>query len=146
LLEFGHGQISSGGLSNSIAVDRSERIYVPSTVEPTVKIFDNNGNLINSFRVPLAADGIAVSSKGQIFLAPVVARAESLIYTFSSDGKYLGSIGKRITRAHGELPREINRIKLAVDSKDNLFVIFQSWPLIRIYSPSGDLLAENFSK
>lgn len=146
LMEFGGAGIVSSGLSSSIAVDSDENVYVPNPVDPQVQIFDRNGKQINRFRVPFPVDGIAVNSKKEIFLAPVAAKADGLVYIFSFEGKYIGSIGKRLVTARGELPKQVNQVRVAVDSQDNLFVVFQSWPLIRKYSRSGHLLAENLFK
>lgn len=140
------GRVRSGGLSDALAVDKDEMIYVLDPVDPKVQIFNSNGRLIRSFRLPFIADNVAVNSKGEIFLAPVTAKNGPLIYVFSKDGRYLRSLGRRIVMAEGKLPQEINRVKIAIDRQDNLLVAFRSWPLIRKYTRFGKLIAESTFK
>jgi hypothetical protein len=142
----GPGRISTGGLSDSLAVDADENVYVPDPVNPRVQIFDRGGKLVRTFRVPFAIDSVAVNSVGEILLAPNASRADALVYVFSNEGNYLRSFGRRLVAATGSLSREVSRVHLAVDARDNVFLAFRSWPLVRKYSRAGRLLAESAFK
>ncbi|HVF55216.1 MAG TPA: NHL repeat-containing protein [Pyrinomonadaceae bacterium] len=137
-------RISSGGLSDAIAVDRNENVYTTNaSTGPRIIKFDANGKYLSSFRVPSTANSLAINSRGEILVALVTPRAIPLVHVFSNDGKFLRAFGDRLVRAQGRIPKEINQVKLAVDAQDNVFVAFRSWPLVRKYSSDGRLLAEN---
>lgn len=147
LLEFGHpqsgeGRVTPGGLSNSMALDQYENVFVPDPADPKIKIFNPQGQFVRSFRLPFIADSIAVNSAGEIFVSAVTARPTQLVLVFSDTGRLLRSFGERLVKQRGELAREVNRIRLAFDSRDSLYVAFRAWPVVRKYSSSGSLLAE----
>lgn len=151
LMEFGQpgsgaGQVQAGGLSDALAVDQYENVFVIDAVNPKVQIFNALGQFVRSFRVPFAVDSIAVNRAGEIFLSVNSARPVALIYVFSDTGKFLRTIGERIIKTPGSLPRMLNQTVIAFDAQDNLFVAFRSWPLIRKYSSSGKLLGEGSYK
>lgn len=144
---FGGGgsvRVESGGLNDAIAVDRQENVYVTNaTAGPKILKFDSGGNLLGGFRVPAAVNAIAVNSRGEILVALIVSRPMALVHVFSPEGKFLRGFGHRLVREQGRLPQDVNQIKLAVDSQDNVFVAFRAWPVVRKYAPDGTLLSEN---
>jgi len=145
--EFGQsgsaGAVKRAGFNASIAVDQNENVYVSDPVSPKVSIFSSDGTFQRSFRVPFPMTSIAVNRKQEIFLAIDTARQTELIYVFSETGKFLRRFGERLVRPSEGPGRALNRAIVACDAKDNLFVTFRSWPLIRKYSPAGTLIAEN---
>lgn len=148
LMEFGlpgsgAGQVTPGGLSDALAVDQYDNLFVIDPVNPRVQIFNPQGQFVRSFRVPFAVDGIAVNSAGEIFLSVNSARPVALVYVFSNTGAFLRTVGERIIKTPGSLPRALNQTVLAFDAQDDLYVAFRSWPLIRKYSSAGKLLAES---
>jgi hypothetical protein len=138
----GAGQVQSGGLGDSIAVDREENVYVVDPVNPKVQIFNSKGQFVRNFRVPFPVSGIAVSSKGEVFLAADTGRPIALIFVFTSAGKYVRSFGERLIGKPGGLARSVNQAIIACDPNDNILVAFRSWPLLRKYSGDGKLVAE----
>jgi hypothetical protein len=86
---------------------------------------------------------IAVNSKREIFLTADTSRSTELIYVFSETGKFLRRFGERLIKPPGSLARNMNVAVAACDARDNLFVAFRSWPVIRKYSPDGKLISEN---
>lgn len=140
----GGARIASGGLSDAIAVDRNENVYVTSaSAGPRIMKFDSGGKFLNSFRVPSTVNTLAVNSRGEILVALVATQPLPLVHVFSNEGKYLRAFGERLVKSRGRLPQEVNQVKLAVDAQDNVFVAFRSWPLVRKYSGDGRLVAEN---
>ncbi len=139
----GPGAIRPGGLNDSIAVDADENVYVSDPGTPKILIFSSNGIFQRSFRLPFPTTSIAVNRKREIFLTPDTARFTELIYVFSDTGKYLRRFGERLIKSPGSLARNLNIAVAAFDENDNLFVAFRSWPLIRKYSPEGNLISEN---
>jgi hypothetical protein len=147
LFEFGGrgsgpGQVQAGGITNALALDRYENVYVANPINPKIQIFNPEGQYVKSFRIPSVVDSIAVNSKGEIYISIVTPIPNPLIFVFSNDGKLLRAFGDRLVSVPGSLPRDISRTKLAFDSQDNLFVAFNSWPLIRKYSSKDQLIAE----
>jgi hypothetical protein len=148
LAEFGQpdsgpGAVRPGGLNDSIAVDEDENVYVSDPATPKVLIFSSNGTFQRSFRLPFPSMAIAVNRKREIFLTPDTTRSTELIYVFSDTGKFLRRFGERLIKAPGNLARKMNVAVVACDADDNLFVAFRSWPVIRKYSPAGELISEN---
>lgn len=141
--DSGPGALRPGGLNASIAVDDDENVYVSDPVTPKILIFSSDGRLQRSFRLPFPSTSITVNRKREIFLTPDAARAIELVYVFSDTGKFLRRFGERLIKSSGNLARNINVAVAACDGKDNLFVAFRSWPVIRKYSPDGKLTNEN---
>jgi hypothetical protein len=141
--DSGPGAVRPGGLNDSIAVDQDENVYVSEPGAPRVSIFGSDGRFLRSFRLPFPSTSIAVNRKREIFLTPDTARPTELIYVFSDTGKFLRRFGERLIKSPGSLARNINIAVAACDANDNLFVAFRSWPLIRKYSPEGELISEN---
>jgi hypothetical protein len=148
LTEFGQPgngteQVERGNLSDAIAVDRNENIYVLDAVHPKIQVFDSQGTFVRNFRVPFPPSAIAINSKGEVFLAADSGRFTSLIFVFSSEGKFIRRFGETLIRRAGTLAQTVNQTVIACDSMDNLWVAFRSWPVVRKYSAEGKLLAEN---
>jgi hypothetical protein len=135
--------IERAGLNDSIAVDENENVYVSDPATPKVLIFSSDGTFRRSFRVPFAMTSIAVNSKREIFLTADTSRSTELIYVFSETGKFLRRFGERLIKPPGSLARNMNVAVAACDARDNLFVAFRSWPVVRKYSPDGKLISEN---
>jgi len=139
----GPGAVRPGGLNDSIALDHDENVYVSDPGTPRVLIFNSDGKFQRSFRLPFPSTSIAVNRKREIFLTPDISRPTELIYVFSDTGKFLRRFGERLIKSPGNLARGINIAVAATDANDNLFVAFRSWPLVRKYSPDGNLISEN---
>lgn len=151
LNEFGFSgtrdsQVSPGGLGNLITLDSAENVYVADTVKSRVQIFNSNGAFLRSFRVPFLIEGLAVNNFGEIFVSVTASKTIPLIYVFSNYGKLLRSFGERIVTAQGELPKQVNRAVIAIDSYNNVLAAFRHWPVIRKYSREGKLLGETSFK
>jgi hypothetical protein len=148
LAEFGatgpaEVRVSPGGFSDSIYVDRQENVYVADAGNPRIQIFNSNGSLVRSFRVPFPIDSVAVNSAGEIFVAVSSNRNIPLVYVFSDSGQFRRTIGERIVKASGSLSKSVNRAVIDIDAGDNLFLAFRHWPLVRKYSAAGNLLSES---
>ena len=104
-------------------------------------IFSSTGTFQRTFRLPFPSTSIAVNRKRDIFVTPDTARPTELVYVFSDTGKFLRRFGERLIKSTGNLARNINIAVAAFDANDNLFVAFRSWPLIRKYSPDGQLIS-----
>ena len=139
----GPGAVHSGGLNDAIAVDEDENVYVSDPATPKIIIFSSNGTFQRSFRLPFPVTSIAVNRKREIFLTPNVARPTELIFVFSQTGNFLRRFGEKLIKSPGSLAQNLNLAVAAFDVKDNLFVAFRSWPLIRKYSSDDKLIAEN---
>jgi len=139
----GPDAIERAGLNDSIAVDENENVYVSDPATPKVLIFSSDGTFQRSFRVPFSMASIAVNSKREIFLTADTSRSTELIYVFSETGKFLRRFGERLIKSPGSLARNMNVAVAVCDANDNLFVAFRAWPVIRKYSPDGELLSEN---
>ena len=139
----GPGAVRPGGLNDSMAVDQDENVYVSDPGTPRVLIFNSDGRFQRSFRLPFPSTSIAVNRKREIFLTPDTSRPTELIYVFSDTGKFLRRFGERLIKSPGNLARNVNIAVAATDANDNLFVAFRSWPLVRKYSPEGNLISEN---
>ena len=148
IVEFGQtdsgpGAVRPGGFNDSIAVDQDENVYVSDPGTPRVLIYSSDGRFQRSFRLPFTSTSIAVNRKREIFLTPDTPRPTELIFVFSDTGKFLRRFGERLIKSPGNLARNMNIAVAACDANDNLFVAFRSWPLIRKYSPEGQLISEN---
>lgn len=119
-------------------------LIVNDTGNHRIQFFDKSGTYIGGFRVYKTYYEIAASEKGLIFAAPIrMEVSDPLIDVFNQDGKILYSFG---TGREYKAWQQLNWIKMAL-SKDCIFVVFQSFPILRVYSLSGELQTEsNFGR
>jgi len=119
-------------------------LIVNDTGNHRIQFFKKSGTYIGSFRVYKTYYEIAANDKGLIFAAPIrLDSSDPLIDVFNHEGKIQYSFG---TGKEYKSWQQLNWIKMAV-SADGIFVVFQSFPILRVYSLSGELRTEsNFGR
>lgn len=129
-------------------VTLDSRIFVADTANHRVQIFNydgtlnyefgRNGNKPGQFNAP---QGIVVNSKGMIFVADTL---NNRIEVFNQDGIYLSAIGQEdlvVDDITVEGCQMLNLPKvLAVDSKDQLYVVDQDTTQVKVFDENGGCL------
>jgi hypothetical protein len=125
------------------AIGQGGDLYVADTGNQRVQVLDSNGKFLREFRFRFP-ESIAVLSTGEILV--VGSHDEQLIRVFSSEGKYLRTIGTPVDLGlkNRELNAYLNRGKVYVDGKDNIYYLFLGLldPVVRKYNAQGKLLLE----
>jgi hypothetical protein len=124
-------------------IDLEGNIYVADLVNSRISIFDNQGIFKNSFGLqimPLPRElNLAVDSEKRIYINTIV---DSLITVFQSNGERIGAFGEVFRHPVATARHLWNIVALDVDEDDNIWVAFQTKPLVRKYTKSGLLLFE----
>lgn len=130
--------------------DRAKNYYVFETRNHRIQVFDSSGNSLRAFKVDPQPYGLAITSKGELLLGQPV--KGKLISVYSPDGRFLKSFGdlskasdfygSKLRSADKTMRESINRILIACDNFDNIYVAFLGAPFWRKYSPNGQLLFE----
>jgi len=133
-----------GEFSNPVCLfATSETIIVGDTGNMTLQFFDLKGNHIRSLRIFKTYIDIAISKEELIYAAPLRVDPRSpLVDVLDTSGKLLNSFGEARfggEKSNWQIP---NMIKISVSDKDELFIAYESYPLVCKYSKNGDLLAE----
>jgi hypothetical protein len=136
------------------AISRSGAVYVADTGNRRVQIFDRAGQFIGGFQVDYMPRAITVNSQHEILLNRGRCE-ENIIEVYSPDGKLIRSFGepRRIDfklLTDEELPEDymkrltgvLNIGILDVDQSDNVYIAFESAPILRKYDRFGKLLFE----
>lgn len=126
-----YGSLAVGPHDQSAYLDRDFRINISSlTGKPLAKF--------SSYPV----FSLAFLSNGDIVVASPLKK--HLIHVYSSTGRLLRSFGtvKKHYDANDAQNQFLNRGKVLVDAKDNIYYVYQYAPLIQRYSSSGELIFE----
>lgn len=123
-------------------------LYVFEVHNRRIQIFDPSGRPLTSFKVHPEPTGMAVNSKGQILLGQPAAGA--LISIYSPEGHKIGMLGdlRSVSDFYGpsvavlnrKAQAAINRINIACDDSDSVYVSFLGAPFWQKYSADGKLL------
>ncbi len=132
-------------------IDSRDNFYVLDSVgkgDNRIQKLDHGGKYLSGFTTQPKAFGFAVNSKGKIFLGQP--HLNSLISVYDCKGRRIKRFGelvlpsavfgpgyKNYDRTH-KIP--MNRVNIAVDAEDNLWVSFLFMPLVLKYNRKGELL------
>lgn len=144
LLEFGRFGQGPGEFSNpvDILIDGEDKIYVLETGNSRVQIFDTLGHRIGGFAperlIHLSFAQMAVDSRKRIYIN--YPHDGKLIDVYSKEGKFINSIGDYINLNKKKSASKDNITYINFDDNDNLYVLFQSRPIIRKYDKEYKLI------
>ncbi len=142
----GAGQFSK---PTAVYVTLDNRMYVADTGNHRIQIFNpdrtlsyefgRNGNKPGQFNFP---QGIVVNSKGMIYVADTL---NQRIQVFNQDGIYLKTFGQSDTEVVDKSLKNYQTLNLpkvlALDSKDQLYVVDADLTRIKVFDESGSCLA-----
>lgn len=123
-----------------LAVDRQRnRIYVSDTQAHMIKIFNDAGNLMDSFGGHGEAKGLFNAPTYLTFVDDqlyVTDTLNSRIQVFTATGDFIKSIGKRGLYV-GDLPRPKG---VAVDNDNNIYVVESYYDHLLVFNDEGEFL------
>ena len=134
-----------------LAVARDATLFVQDGGNSRIQHFSLDGQFLGGFRTT-RYEGFALGANNEIYLG----QPENgyLISAYSSSGKHLRSFGK--LKEHSDLfgPESAeknesyrvasNRIAMTTDEEGNIFVAFQTAPLVQLYKSDGTLVLERW--
>lgn len=120
----------------------SDSIIVADNNNRRIQYYDFDGNFIRQFKLLRSFHDIAVSAKGLIYAAPLRMTPESkLIDILGKEGKLLTSFGEA-KFGDKKTWQTTNWVKINMNEKNELYISFNSFPLVCRYSAKGRLEAE----
>lgn len=129
---------------------KNGNLYVLEIRNRRIQIFDSHGHSLKTFHIEPEPTGMAVDSKGQLFLGQP--GTGTLVSVYSADGHRIRSFGElrsvsdfygtKLSPLNRAARQAINRIHIACDDADNVYVSFLGAPFWQKYSLDGRLLFE----
>jgi len=115
-------------------------LIVSDTNGRKIQFFDRDGKYMRSIKVPRAYIEIVTDANGLIYASPLrMSKEAPLIDVLDKDGHLLNSFGK--ARFGDETAWNVpNMLKLAVNSKGEIFAAYHHFPTVCKYSRKGELL------
>jgi|WetSurSiteA1Bulk_404760.scaffolds.fasta_scaffold18239_3 hypothetical protein len=124
----------------NIGSDAHQNIYVFDGGNPKILVLNSNGDFVRSFKVFKPCFSMDVDEEGIIYLALFENYSQAgLISIYDSYGKYLGQMGSRLEAGS---PGSFNNIDICA-LKDGLYVAWKTYPLVRRYTKTGELVFEH---
>jgi len=121
------------------AVLGPEQFILNDPVRKTLEFYDARGEHLRSLGIP-RINGFTVGADGRLYLAPVAETTDTpLVEVYSAAGKER-SFGKPLMIRQGTAL--LNERSIAANGRGEVFVAFTYFPLVRKYSPEGELLGE----
>ena len=120
----------------------SDSIIVADNSNMRIQYYDLEGNFIREYKIFKSLWDIAASTEGLIYTAPLRISPEySLVDVLDKNGKLLTSFGQA---GFGEKSTSLttNMAKISLNNKNDLYLAFNSFPLVCSYSAKGDLQNE----
>jgi hypothetical protein len=147
-----------GGIGNApgelyypfdLAVGDGDRLYIKDGGNRRIQILGENGHFLGEFPDLPKSEGMGVDNRGDIFIGQPA--TGHLISVYDRTGKKLAAFGELLSpaalypqlKAHETAYQTaINRVRIAVDDEDNVWVAFIHAPIVRKYDRSGRLLTQ----
>jgi len=132
-----------------LAVADDDRLYIKDGGNRRIQILGANGHFLAEFPDLPKSEGIGVDKRGDVFIGQPA--TGHLISVYDRTGKKLAAFGELLSpaalypqlKAHETAYRtSINRVRIAIDDEDNVWVAFIHAPIVRKYDRSGRLLAQ----
>lgn len=115
------------------------RVAVHDIGRESLEIFDSSGTHVRSQKIS-ECDDFALDGRGRLLVAEAVQDSSTpLVNVFAPDGKGI-DFGKPLPFPHSL--RVLNSRSLAISDKDEIFIAFTYFPIVRKYSADGGLEAE----
>jgi DNA-binding beta-propeller fold protein YncE len=135
-----------------------DKIYVADSGNRRVQIITKNGEYERSYKAPISyGNGMALDTKGNLYLNTQGLRSPKLISAYDSKGNLIIEIGNLEGKTieyydftliknqikEGKVPDSFkNDVLLAVDNGGNLFAVHRALNKFKKYSLNGNLVAE----
>jgi DNA-binding beta-propeller fold protein YncE len=135
---------------NDMAVDAHGYIYIRDGQNRRYQVFRWDGAFVAQFPNVPDGRGLAVTSKGEVLIGQP--QKGKLVSVYSREGTFLRSFGElhKLSDFYGPgvadldaaYAHAINRVKLCVDRRDQIYVAFMGAPVFQKYDASGRLVFE----
>jgi hypothetical protein len=132
-----------------LAVAGGDRLYIIDGGNRRIQIVGANGRFLGEFPDLPKSEGISVDKRGDVFIGQPA--TGQLISVYDRTGKKLFAFGELLSPAalYPQLKAEekayriaINRVRIAIDDEDNVWVAFIHAPIVRKFDRNGRLLAQ----
>jgi hypothetical protein len=121
----------------------SKTMIVCDNSNMRVQFFNLKGSYIRSFKTFKAYLDIDIGGDELIYAVPMRMHPESkLVDILDKNGRLLSTIGEARFGSVSSNWQWPNMVKISLNDKDELFIAFESYPLVCKYSKNGLLLAE----
>jgi len=141
LKKIGRKGQGPGELSNPryICCDDRNNLIVYDSNNRRIQIFSPEGEYLKNFKIFKRFCSMASDDQGLIY-ASTNSMEGPLIEVLDRGGKLVNSFGERIEFRHNT--RSHNDVHISINTKGELFIAWQYFPIVRRYSKEGNLLSE----
>ncbi|MCU1350663.1 MAG: uncharacterized protein JWO56_3693 [Acidobacteria bacterium] len=133
-----------------LALTADDRLYVKDGGNKRIEIFGADGRYVGQLPDKPKSEGLAVNAYGEVFIGQPA--TGHLISVYGSSGKKLTAFGDLLTPSTVYGPplkgkdsayrASMNRVRIAVDDQDNVWVAFLHAPIVCKFNRNGKLLAK----
>jgi hypothetical protein len=132
-----------------LAVADDDRLYIKDGGNRRIQILGANGRYLGEFPDLPKSEGIGVDKRGDIFIGQPA--NGHLISVYDRTGKKLAAFGDLLSpaalypqlKAHEKAYQTaLNRVRIAIDDEDNVWVAFIHAPIVCKFDRNGRLLAK----
>lgn len=131
---------------SEIFSDKKGQIYLYDGKNSRITIFDKDIEYINSFKIFKPYSSYHVNTKGLIYLNYTgrIKENNDLIEIINNRGELISSFGSKILYgANNSLHmRESNQAIIAIDEKDDVYLLWRNINIFRKYTSLGELIYE----
>jgi len=121
--------------------DKENNLIVYDGGNRRIQILDSNGDYLRSFKIFNTGWAMVCNKRGYIYAGLRAFNLnDPLVGVFDYQGKMISSFGQRLkfpSRSFGSLP-----IHLSMNNKNEIFLTWWFFPIVRRYSERGELLSE----
>ncbi len=133
-----------------LALTSDDRLYIKDGGNHRIQILGADGRYVGQFPDKPKSEGIGVNAHGEVFIGqPATGR---LVSVYDASGKKIGAFGdllspsavygSQLAGKDSEYRRAMNRVRIAVDDEDHVWVAFIHAPIVYKFDRSGKLLAK----
>ena len=124
-----------------VCTDNKNNLFVYDTGNSRIQVFKPEREFLSSFKIFKAYISMAVTRQGHILLSPYTSDLkEPLIEVLNKNGNLINSFGERIKFKHNTIAH--NEIFISLNNKDEVFIAWRNFPIVRRFSKEGKLLSE----
>jgi DNA-binding beta-propeller fold protein YncE len=135
---------------SDFGVDGEGRLYVLDNYSSRVQMFSAAGTVLSEYRITAHISGFAVTAHGHVLVGDP--QSNALVAELGHDGRVVRRFGAMRTMSdfYGPQVRELdaahryaaNRVALATDDADNVYVAFTNAPVFQKYDKNRQLVFE----
>lgn len=137
--EDGEGEKFSRPLD--LAFDNNN-LYVADSGNKRIQVFSKHGKSLYSFKIPFIPDKLFTDRNFIYISERTIYSTMFLVHKYSKNGKFILGIGHMVKKDDIQSRVIHNAVNFATDIKGDIYMAYKFLPIVKKYSPEGELLME----